>query len=309
MTKIKLTTARAEQIRYACMFLHYAKTIPSVQVAFACYEDDKFVGVEAKKLFDDAQVLLTRIVKEKLLKAKAVFGFWPANSIGDDIILEVDSPQSAAQQTNNEQTNKLVTIHTLRQQAEKPKGEAHYALSDFIAPKETGIQDYFGGFAVTTGIGCDELVAIFEKDFDDYNSIMTKALADRLAEAFAEKLHELVRKDYWGYAKNESLDSEDLIKEKYQGIRPAPGYPACPDHTEKGILWELLDAENKIGLKLTESFAMYPTAAVSGFYFANPASRYFGLGKIDKDQVTDYAKRKGMDLDTAERWLGPNLGY
>ncbi len=271
--------------------------------------EDKFVGVEAKKLFDDAQVLLKRIVKEKLLTAKAVFGFWPANSIGDDIVLEVGNPQPAAQQTNNVQTNQLVTIHTLRQQAEKPKGEVHYALSDFIAPKETGIQDYFGGFAVTTGHGCDELVAIFEKDYDDYNSIMTKALADRLAEAFAEKLHELVRKDHWGYAKDETLESEDLIKEKYRGIRPAPGYPACPDHTEKGTLWELLNAEKEIGLKLTESFAMYPTAAVSGFYFANPESRYFGLGKIDKDQVTDYAKRKGMDLETAERWLGPNLGY
>ena len=264
--------------------------------------DDKFVGVEAKKLFDDAQGLLKRIVDEKLFTAKAVFGFWPANAVGDDIVLEVE-------QANKLTTNQLITIHTLRQQAEKPKGEAHYALSDFIAPKETGIQDYFGGFAVTTGHGCDELVAQFEADYDDYNSIMAKALADRLAEAFAEKLHELVRKEYWGYAKDENLDSESLIKEKYQGIRPAPGYPACPDHTEKGTLWELLDAENKIGLKLTESFAMYPTAAVSGFYFAHPEARYFGLGKIDKDQVTDYAKRKGMDFETAERWLSPNLGY
>jgi len=277
--------------------------------------DDVYVGIEAQKLFADAQVLLKRIVDEKLFTAKAVFGFWPANSVGDDILLEVEEsavrgPQSgedAGSQISNLKSQ--ISIHTLRQQAEKPKGEAHYALSDFIAPKETGIKDYFGGFAVTTGHGCDELVAIFEADHDDYNSIMTKALADRLAEAFAEKLHELVRKDYWGYAKDESLDNESLIKEKYQGIRPAPGYPACPDHTEKETLWELLDAENKIGLRLTESFAMYPTAAVSGFYLAHPEARYFGLGKIDKDQVADYAKRKGMDLETAERWLGPNLGY
>jgi 5-methyltetrahydrofolate--homocysteine methyltransferase len=257
--------------------------------------EDTFVGDEAKKLFNDAQVLLKRIVDQKLFTAKAVIGFWHANAVGDDIILDVDGSK--------------VAIHTLRQQAEKPKGEPHYALSDFIAPKESEIQDYFGGFALTTGHGCDELVAEFDQDHDDYNSIMTKALADRLAEAFAEKLHELVRKDYWGYAKEESLGNEDLIKEKYQGIRPAPGYPACPDHTEKGILWELLDAENKIGLKLTESFAMYPTAAVSGFYLSHPESRYFGLGKIDKDQIADYAQRKEMNLATAERWLSPNLGY
>jgi 5-methyltetrahydrofolate--homocysteine methyltransferase len=272
--------------------------------------DDTFVGDEAKKLFNDAQELLKRIIDEKLFTAKAVFGFWPANSVGDDIVLEVGSPQSADDASSQISNHKSqITIHTLRQQAEKPRGEAHYALSDFIAPKETGIKDYFGGFAVTTGHGCDELAAQFEADHDDYNSIMAKALADRLAEAFAEKLHELVRKDYWGYASNEILDHESLIKEKYQGIRPAPGYPACPDHTEKGTLWELLDAENKIGLKLTESFAMYPTAAVSGFYFAHPEARYFGLGKINKDQVSDYAHRKGMDLETAERWLSPNLGY
>jgi len=259
--------------------------------------DDKFVGVEAKKLFDDAQRLLKRIVDEKLLKAKAVFGFWPANTVGhDDIELKLD-----------EQTT--TKIHTLRQQVEKPKGEPYYALSDFIAPKETGIEDYFGGFAVTTGIGCDELVAEFEADYDDYNSIMTKALADRLAEAFAERLHELVRKDYWPYAKEEALSNEELIKEKYQGIRPAPGYPACPDHTEKATLFNILDAEKATGIFLTESFAMYPTAAVSGFYFSHPESRYFGLGKINKDQVEDYSARKGMDLETAERWLSPNLGY
>ncbi|ADY53950.1 methionine synthase (B12-dependent) [Pseudopedobacter saltans DSM 12145] len=256
---------------------------------------DETVGKEAQKLFDDAQTLLKRIIEEKLLTAKAVFGLWPANSKGDDIVLNVEGNETV--------------IHTLRQQNQKPAGEPYYALSDFIAPESTGLQDYFGAFAVSTGFGCDELVAEFEKDFDDYNSIMTKALADRLAEAFAEKLHELVRTEYWGYATQEKLSNEELIKEKYQGIRPAPGYPACPDHTEKGTLFSMLDVENRIGLKLTESFAMYPTAAVSGYYFAHPQSRYFGVGKIAKDQVEDYAKRKGMDLETTEKWLSPNLGY
>ncbi|WP_316840581.1 methionine synthase [Pedobacter gandavensis] len=257
--------------------------------------NDKTVGDEAKKLFDDAQALLKRIVEEKLLTAKGVIGFWPANTVGDDIILDVEG--------------KEVTIHTLRQQAEKVAGEPYYALSDFVAPKESGVADYFGGFAVTTGIGCDELVAEFEANYDDYNSIMAKALADRLAEAFAERMHELVRKDYWGYAKDEKLSNEDLIKEEYAGIRPAPGYPACPEHSEKGTLFELLDAENRIGLRLTESYAMYPTAAVSGFYFAHPQSRYFGLGKITKDQVEEYASRKNMPLEEVERWLSPNLAY
>ena len=257
--------------------------------------NDKSVGDEAKKLFDDAQVLLKKIVDKKLLTAKAVIGFWPANAVGDDILLEAEG--------------KPVAIHTLRQQAEKVAGQPYYALSDFVAPLESGIQDYFGGFAVTTGIGCDEMVAEFEANYDDYNSIMAKALADRLAEAFAERMHELVRKEYWGYAQDEQLSSEDLIKEEYSGIRPAPGYPACPDHTEKETLFNLLGAEEKIGLKLTESFAMYPTAAVSGFYFAHPQSRYFGLGKITKDQVEEYAVRKNMTLEDTERWLSPNLAY
>ncbi|SDL30271.1 methionine synthase (B12-dependent) [Pedobacter sp. ok626] len=257
--------------------------------------EDKVVGDEAKKLFADAQTLLKRIVDEKLLTAKAVIGFWPANAVGDDIVLNVEG--------------KEVVIHTLRQQAEKTADQPYYALSDFVAQKETGVPDYFGGFALTTGIGCDELVAEFEAVYDDYNSIMAKALADRLAEAFAERMHELVRKDYWGYAKDEILDNEALIKEEYSGIRPAPGYPACPEHTEKGTLFELLDAEAKIGLRLTESYAMYPTAAVSGFYFAHPQSRYFGLGKITKDQVEDYAVRKNMPLEEVERWLSPNLAY
>ncbi|SDM88268.1 methionine synthase (B12-dependent) [Pedobacter steynii] len=257
--------------------------------------NDKLVGDEAKKLFDDAQALLKRIIDEKLLTAKGVIGFWPANTVGDDIILDVEGQE--------------VTIHTLRQQAEKVAGEPYYALSDFVAPKESGVADYFGGFAVTTGIGCDELVAEFEANYDDYNSIMAKALADRLAEAFAERMHELVRKDYWGYAKDEQLSNEALIKEEYAGIRPAPGYPACPEHTEKGTLFELLDAEDKIGLRLTESYAMYPTAAVSGFYFAHPQSRYFGLGKITKDQIEEYALRKDMPIEEVERWLSPNLAY
>ncbi|WP_214228968.1 methionine synthase [Pedobacter sp. B4-66] len=257
--------------------------------------EDKVVGDEAKKLFNDAKVLLKKIVDEKLLTAKAVIGFWPAHAKGDDIVLDVEG--------------KEVVIHTLRQQAEKVAGQPYYALSDFIAPKETGVPDYFGGFALTTGIGCDEMVAEFEANYDDYNSIMAKALADRLAEAFAEKMHELVRKDYWGYAKDESLDNEALIKEEYAGIRPAPGYPACPEHTEKGTLFELLDAENRIGLRLTESYAMHPTAAVSGFYFAHPQSRYFGLGKITKDQIDDYAVRKDMPVEEVERWLSPNLAY
>lgn len=269
---------------------------------------DKVVGDEAQKLYDDAQVLLKRIVAEKLLTAKGVIGFWPANAVGDDIQLTVNNSQLDNSQLKTENCE-VVTIHTLRQQAEKMAGEPYYALSDFVAPKETGLKDYFGGFAVTTGLGCDELVAEFEKNHDDYNSIMAKALADRLAEAFAERMHELVRKEYWGYAADENLSNQELIKEEYAGIRPAPGYPACPDHTEKETLFNLLDAENKIGLRLTESYAMYPAAAVSGFYFAHPQSRYFGLGKITKDQVEDYAIRKNMPLEEIERWLSPNLSY
>jgi 5-methyltetrahydrofolate--homocysteine methyltransferase len=261
--------------------------------------EDEFVGKEAKKLYEEARILLDKIISDKSLKAKGVIGFWPANSVGDDIELYTDESR----------TQIYRTIHTLRQQAEKAADEPYFALSDFIAPKNSGIADYWGGFAVTTGIGCDELVAEFEKNFDDYNSIMVKALADRLAEAFAERMHELVRKEFWAYSHDESLSSEDLIKEKYRGIRPAPGYPACPDHTEKATLFEILDAEKLTGIHLTESFAMYPTAAVSGFYFAHPQSRYFGLGKINKDQVEDYAVRKGLTLEETERWLSPNLGY
>ena len=253
---------------------------------------------KAKELFDDAQKLLQRIVAEKLLTARAVYGFFPANSVGDDIQLYTDDTR----------TKVLTTLHTLRQQMDKPAGQFNHALSDFIAPKSTGLPDYLGAFAVTTGHGTDELAKHFEKDHDDYNSIMTKALADRLAEAFAECLHKRAREE-WGYGKTENLTHEDLIKEQYRGIRPAAGYPACPDHTEKGLLWELLDVEKRTGIKLTESYAMWPASSVSGLYFAHPEAKYFGVGKIDRDQVLDYHLRKGMDLQTVERWLGPNLNY
>jgi 5-methyltetrahydrofolate--homocysteine methyltransferase len=200
-------------------------------------------------------------------------------------------------------------IHSLRQQNKKADGLPNYSLSDFIAPKDSDKKDYIGGFAVTTGIGIDDRVAEFEKNHDDYSSILLKALADRLAEAFAERLHERVRTEFWGYAPNENLTVDQLINEKYQGIRPAPGYPACPDHTEKRILFDLLEVEKNTGITLTESFAMFPTAAVSGLYFSHPDAKYFGLGKINKDQVVDYSKRKGFNLEIMERWLSPNLGY
>lgn len=261
--------------------------------------NDKVVGVEATKLFEDAKNMLRNLVDNKLLTANGVIGFWPANNIGDDIELYTDDSR----------TKVLTTIHTLRQQSEKVPGEPHYALSDFIAPKETGRADYWGGFAVTSGIGCDELVKGYEKNHDDYNAIMVKALADRFAEAFAEKMHEMVRKEFWGYSDEESFTNEELIKEKYAGIRPAPGYPACPDHTEKRTLFDLLDAEASTGINLTDNFAMFPTAAVSGFYFSHPNSRYFGLGKIAKDQVKDYAVRKKATLEVTEKWLSPNLAY
>jgi len=261
--------------------------------------DDEVVGEQARKLFEDAKAMLAQIVEERWLTARAVFGLFPANGVGDDTELYTDE--------NREQV--LLTLHHLRQQTEKPEGRPHQSLGDFIAPRETGKPDHIGAFAVTAGIGIDEHIARFEADHDDYHAILLKALADRLAEAFAEHLHERVRKEFWGYAPDEQLDNRSLIKEQYQGIRPAAGYPACPDHTEKDLIWELLDVENRIGLTLTESKAMVPTAAVSGLYFAHPQSRYFGLGKIYQDQVEDYARRKGMSRREAERWLAPNLGY
>lgn len=256
--------------------------------------EDQVVGAEAKKLFADAQEMLHKIVSEKWLQANAVFGLFPANTIGDDIEIYKDSTRSTVQAIQ----------HTLRQQTQKAQNIPNLALADFIAPKETKLEDYLGGFVVTTGIGLDEKVAEFEKDHDDYSSILLKALGDRLAEAFAEHLHELVRKEYWGYATDEHLENEDLIKEKYRGIRPAPGYPACPDHTEKVTLFELLDATNLSGVTLTESLAMFPTASVSGWYFAHPQSKYFGLGKITNEQVSSIAQRKGKSFEEMERWLG-----
>lgn len=260
---------------------------------------DEVVGVEATKLYNDARKMLDEIVNKKLLTASAVFGFYPANSIGDDIELYSD----------DQRNHVLENLYTLRQQAEKAEGLPYFALADFVAPKDSGLNDYVGMFAVTTGAGLDKIVEEYERNHDDYNSIMAKAIADRLAEAFAEKLHELVRKEFWGYAAEEKLSNEELIKEKYVGIRPAPGYPACPDHTEKGTIFKILNAEKEAGISLTENFAMYPTAAVSGYYFQNEHSKYFGLGKIGKDQVIDYSKRKGMSVEEMERWLSPNLSY
>lgn len=261
--------------------------------------EDKNVGGEAKKLFEDANKMLDKIIGEKLLTANAVFGIFPANSVGDDIEIYFDEFRTGVN----------AVLHTLRQQMQKTEGQPNIALADFIAPVEQNVTDYIGAFAVTTGIGIEKLVEQFEKEHDDYNSIMIKSLADRLAEAFTEHLHELVRKKYWGYSNNESLSKEDLIKEKYIGIRPAPGYPAQPDHTEKPIIFSLLDAENNAGIKLTESMAMYPAASVSGLYFAHPEAKYFNVGKIDKDQVLDYHRRKGMSVEEIERWLSPILGY
>jgi 5-methyltetrahydrofolate--homocysteine methyltransferase len=262
--------------------------------------DDPNKGVEAKKLFDDAQTMLATMIKEKWLTARAVIGLFPANSINDDDI-EVYADENRSEV--------LTVLHHLRQQQQKPDNKPNYSLADFVAPKSSGLHDHIGAFAVTAGIGIEEHVKRYEDQHDDYNAIMVKALADRLAEAFAELMHEKVRREYWAYAENESLKNDDLIREKYRGIRPAPGYPACPDHTEKPLLWKLLDVENKTGISLTESHAMYPAASVSGFYFSHPESRYFAVGKINKDQVQAYAERKNMSLEEAERWLAPNLGY
>ena len=260
---------------------------------------DKVVGESATELFHDAEVMLQKIVDEKWLKAKAVISFWPANSIGDDVELYADESRDEV----------IDTVHFVRQQMKKRSGKANMCLADFIAPKETGIKDYFGGFAVTAGIGIEEKLELFKGAHDDYNDILIKALADRFAEAFAEHMHERVRKEFWGYAVDESFNNNDLIKEKYRGIRPAPGYPACPDHTEKTGLFTLLNARQNAGIDLTDSMAMMPASSVSGYYFAHPESQYFGIGKISKDQVKDYAKRKDMDLRMAERWLAPNLAY
>jgi 5-methyltetrahydrofolate--homocysteine methyltransferase len=258
---------------------------------------DNIVGTTATNLFEDAQKMLQKIISEKLLKAKAVFGIFPANSEEDTIEVY----------TNEDRNQIQTTFRTLRQQLKKREGAPHIALADFIAPKTTNIKDYIGTFCVTAGFGTDELAKDFEKNHDDYNAIMIKALADRLAEAFAEYLHQKVRKDFWGYNSTENLSNDELIKEKYKGIRPAPGYPACPDHTEKTTIWELLEVEEKIGVKLTDSLAMWPAASVSGYYFANENARYFGVGKIKEDQVIDFAKQKNRSVETAKNWLRPNL--
>jgi 5-methyltetrahydrofolate--homocysteine methyltransferase len=260
---------------------------------------DAVVGEAARNVHAEGKAMLERIVKGRWLTANAVFGLWPANAVGDDIAIYVDEKRERA----------LMTWHNLRQQNEKPPGNPNLCLADFVAPRESGVADYIGAFAVTAGVGVDEKVREFEKKNDDYNAIMVKAIADRLAEAFAEALHRLVRTQFWGYAQDESLTNEDLVAEKYAGIRPAPGYPACPDHTEKGDLFALLAAEKNTGMTITESFAMLPTASVSGFYLAHPESRYFAVGKIERDQVADYAHRKGMDLGACERWLAPVLNY
>lgn len=260
--------------------------------------DDPTVGPQARQLFDDARRLLDEIVVHKRLQARGVYGFWPAASVGDDILIYGD----------DERRRELTRFHTLRQQWERKGQDAFYALADFVAPQESGRTDHLGAFAVTTGHGSADLVARYQRDHDDYNSIMVKALADRLAEAFAERLHQIARND-WGYGRDEKLTSEELIDERYRGIRPAPGYPACPDHTEKWLLFDLLDAERATGIHLTESLAMDPPASVCGLYFAHPKARYFSVDRLTRDQVEDYSRRKGMKIKEVERWLAPNLGY
>jgi 5-methyltetrahydrofolate--homocysteine methyltransferase len=257
---------------------------------------DEVVGEQASSLFADAQKMLSQIISEKWLQAKGILGIFPANQINDDDI-----------QVSDEEGRELVKFLTLRQQSQKTAGAPNIALADFIAPKDTKKQDYIGCFCVTTGFGVDEKAVEFEKQLDDYNSILVKALGDRFAEAFAEYLHLKVRREIWGYASDEKLSNQDLIAEEYKGIRPAPGYPACPDHLEKPTIWKLLNVEQEIGVKLTESMAMWPASSVSGYYFANPESKYFGLGKIKEDQVIDYAKRRNISTETATKWLSPNI--
>jgi 5-methyltetrahydrofolate--homocysteine methyltransferase len=261
--------------------------------------DDEVVGEQARHLFADAQEMLQKIIEQKWLTARAVIGFFPANSFDDDILVFADESREEV----------VAVLHHLRQQLAKPPQRPNWCLSDFIAPAETEIRDYIGAFAVTAGIGIEEHVQRFEAVHDDYSSIMLKALADRLAEAFAERMHQRVRTEFWAYAAEENLTNEQLIAEEYQGIRPAPGYPACPDHTEKETLWELIEPDSSAGITITESFAMMPASSVSGWYFSHPQSQYFGTGKVQRDQVEDYAERKKLELREAERWLAPVLGY
>ncbi|MGE0650896.1 MAG: vitamin B12 dependent-methionine synthase activation domain-containing protein, partial [Alphaproteobacteria bacterium] len=266
--------------------------------AYPAILDDPKLGASARDLWRDAEIMLKRIIDEHWLTARGVIGLWPANAVGDDVELYTDAGRGTV----------LETVHFLRQQMKKTRG-SNFCLADFVAPKDSGVADFMGGFAVTAGIGCDERAKEFEKAHDDYQSILLKALADRLAEAFAERLHERVRKEFWGYAAGEALSNAELIAEKYGGVRPAPGYPACPDHSEKPALFSLLAAQQNAGIRLTESFAMWPAASVSGYYIGHPEARYFGLGKIGRDQAEDYARRKGVSLAQAEKWLASNLGY
>ena len=261
--------------------------------------EHEVVGEEARKLYKDAQQMIKEIIEKDLLIANAIVGLYPANAIGDDVEIYTDESRKEVK----------TTFHMLRQQGKKGSGLPNLSLADYVAPKESGKPDYMGAFAVTAGVGIEPLIEKYEAEHDDYNSIMIKAVADRLAEAFAELMHKKVRKELWGYATSEILDNEALIKEKYQGIRPAPGYPACPDHTEKRLLFDLLEAERHTGISLTESFAMYPASSVSGFYFMHEEAKYFGLGKIERDQVEDYAQRKEMSVEDTEKWLAPNLSY
>jgi 5-methyltetrahydrofolate--homocysteine methyltransferase len=266
---------------------------------FPAILDDAKFGEAARSLFSDTQAMLQRIVAEGWFKASAVLGLWPANSEGDDILIFADEARSRP----------IAVLHTLRQQLPRREGRANVALADFVAPRASGLADYIGAFAVTAGTGEQAVVERFKHANDDYSGIMAKALADRLAEALAESLHARVRREFWRYAPDETLSAGDLIAEKYRGIRPAPGYPAQPDHTEKATLFNLLDGERRIGVRLTESFAMWPGASVCGLYFSHPDSYYFGVGKIERDQVEDYARRKGWMPEQAERWLAPILNY
>jgi len=261
------------------------------------FEHEK-MGEQARQVFAEANALLDKFIQDKSLRARGVYGFFPANAVGDDVELYRDESRRAP----------LERLHFLRQQASKSRGSPNRCLGDFIAPRSTGLPDHLGAFAVTAGVGLQEIVRDFKAKLDDYNAIMAEAIADRLAEAFAEYLHKRAR-DEWGYGRGEDLTQSELIGEGYRGIRPAPGYPACPDHTEKGTLWRLLDAEKNAGMTLTESFAMWPGSSVSGFYFAHPDAQYFGLGKIERDQAVDYQARKGMSLGEVERWLASNLNY
>jgi 5-methyltetrahydrofolate--homocysteine methyltransferase len=298
---IGVRTLRDHSLEELVQFIDWTPFFQTWELAghYPAILTDPTVGPAASSLFRDAGALLQQIIRERLLRAQGVFGFFRANRVGDDIELYADE----------ERQQRTAVIHTIRQQMIKPPGRPNLALADFVAPRESGVPDYVGAFAVTAGVGLDALVARFEADHDDYSAILSKALADRLAEAFTESLHQRVRREFWGYARDEALDNEGLIKERYQGIRPAPGYPACPDHTEKRTLFDLLGAEKQAGITLTESFAMLPAAAVSGYYFWRPEAQYFGVGKIERDQVEDYARRKGMDIATVERWLAPNLNY